>query len=135
MKIRLGHIAIAACSALCAFQVGAGEPVRLSPQFDRCIAASGSVTSVLIECQSSEWERQDKRLNLAYQKLLAKVPAQKKTELRGVQRAWIAYVEAKCKFYYDNDEFSGTLDRVTAQYCGVQQRALRAEELETFAER
>jgi uncharacterized protein YecT (DUF1311 family) len=98
MNIRFKQIAMAALLPLYTLQVGAAEEIRLSVEFDRCIEVAGAVDLMIMECQAKEWERQDKRLNLAYQKLLAKLPAQKKTELRGVQRAWITYAEAKCKW-------------------------------------
>jgi uncharacterized protein YecT (DUF1311 family) len=84
MKIRPGHVAIASLLTLFSFQAGAAEKTRFSVEFDRCIKAAGAVDPAVMECQAKEWERQDKRLNLAYQKLLTKLTPQKKAELRGV---------------------------------------------------
>ena len=108
----------------------AADRVELTPQFGECVAKSDGGDFSALECQGAEFTRQDKRLNEAYRKTLARLPKAKAEELRKVQRAWFAFVEAKCGFLYDNHEFSGTLDRVAASYCGVEERARRAAELE-----
>jgi uncharacterized protein YecT (DUF1311 family) len=89
----------------------------------------------VMECLGAEYTRQDKRLNDAYRKLLARVSKQKGDELRKVQRAWLAYVEAECGFLYDNEAFAGTSDRVEASSCNVTERARRAADLEGILER
>jgi uncharacterized protein YecT (DUF1311 family) len=93
---------------------------------------SGDSDPGAIECLSAEYTRQDKRLNEAYRKLLARVSKPKGEQLRKVQRAWVAYAQAACGFLYDNDEFAGTSDRVAANSCNVTERARRADDLESF---
>lgn len=132
--MKKAQFALAAMFALSALPAGAVDRPRFSTDFGRCIEAAGAVDPAVMACQAKEWERQDKRLNLAYQKLLARLPAKKGAELRGVQRAWVAYALAKCKFYYDGDAFSGTMHRQSAQYCEVEERASRADELEDLAQ-
>ena len=112
----------------------ASEDALLTQDFHKCINTAGAVDPVILECQGKEYERQDKRLNTAYRKLLAKLDNRKAKELKNVQRAWLSYIEAKCNFYYDNHEFSGSLNRIEASYCGVVERARRAEELERLTE-
>lgn len=84
----------------------------------------------MIECNGVEYTRQDRRLNDAYRKLLARLSKRKAEELRKVQRAWIAYVESECSFLFDDDESSGSLDRLSASTCNVTERAKRAAQLE-----
>lgn len=104
--------------------------VKLSPRFARCVQAAAGATPATADCQSEEWERQDKRLNAAYRQLLSQLPPGKAAELRAVQRAWLAYVGPKCAFLFDSDTYSGQQDRLNAQYCEVLERARRAAELE-----
>jgi uncharacterized protein YecT (DUF1311 family) len=94
---------------------------------------SGGVTVSMQDCNSAEWKRQDVRLNLAYKKLMAQLSPTKKKELQEVQRLWLKYADVKCNFYYDNEEFNGTLDRFTAANCTTIERALRASESENLA--
>jgi uncharacterized protein YecT (DUF1311 family) len=94
---------------------------------------AGGVTPTMQDCLASEFVHQDKRLNLAYQKLLTRLSKPKAVELRKVQRIWISYVEAKCGFLYDGEDFNGTADRLEANYCSVNERAQLAEELELLA--
>ena len=130
-------LAIAAAAATLApsFVVPAAESVepKLSAAYDQCTSKAESNTVSLMACESQEWERQDKRLNAAYQALLSKVSTPKGEELRKVQRAWLAYTEAKCGFLYDNEQFSGSLDRLVASHCSVVERTRRADELEILA--
>lgn len=111
------------------------EDLPLSRGFDQCVDKAGGSDAGVIECLGAEYTRQDKRLNDAYRKLLARVSKQKGEELRKVQRAWLAYVEAECGFLYDNEAFAGTSDRVQASSCNVTERARRAADLEGFLER
>jgi uncharacterized protein YecT (DUF1311 family) len=81
-------------------------------------------------CVADEFERQDKRLNAAYKALLGAVSEKRKTELRGVQRKWIAFLDANCRFYGDPE--GGTVDRLAANECRVTHTALRATELQNL---
>jgi len=129
MKRKLFTTAVVALSACIAH---AGDDVPLSKEHGQCIDKSGGSDFAMIECYGAEYTRQDRRLNVAYRKLLARVSKSKAEELRKVQRAWVAYVEAECNFLYDNEELSGTLDRLSASACNVTERARRAADLEGF---
>lgn len=110
----------------------AANEVPLSKEHGQCIDKSGGSDFAMIECYGTEYNRQDHRLNNAYRKLLVRVSKAKADELRKVQRAWLAYVDAECNFLYDNEEFSGTADRLSASACNVTERAKRASDLEGF---
>ena len=131
MKFRL--LTTAAILAFAAI-AHARDDVPLSKELGQCIDKSGASDFIMIECYGAEYTRQDRRLNHAYRKLLARVSKPKAEELRRVQRAWLAYVESECSFLYDNEEFAGTLDRLVASACSVTERARRASDLEGFLE-
>lgn len=129
--MRLSGLILSVSLALPLATVQAQETsVKLSPRFARCVQAAAGATPATADCQSEEWERQDKRLNAAYRQLLSQLPPGKAAELRAVQRAWLAYVGPKCAFLFDSDTYSGQQDRLNAQYCEVLERARRAAELE-----
>jgi len=105
------------------------EPV-LSGTYELCEQKSGSVDQALMDCESAEFDRQDKRLNSNYRALLATISKSKGDELRKVQRAWLTFVEGKCGFLYDGTDYNGSLNRLMATHCEVIERARRADELE-----
>ena len=77
------------------------EEPQTSKAYAACLDKSGGVTSAMQACIADERERQDKRLNAAYKALIGAVSEERKTELRSVQRKWIAFRDANCAFYDD----------------------------------
>ena len=106
------------------------KDVSLTAQFSACVNKSGGVTSSLIECISAETQRQDARLNKAYQTLVGLLGADRRRQLQGAQRAWIRFRDTNCAFYMDAE--GGSLARLSANDCVMSMTANRAEELETF---
>lgn len=100
---------------------------NLGKSYDLCMDNSNGVTTRMIECISTEHQRQDGLLNQNYQKRMADLSNDRKTKLRDVQRKWIAYRDANCQFYADPD--GGSLARVEANTCLMRMTAARAEEL------
>ena len=78
----------------------------------------------------AEAERQDKRLNDVYRKLMNELKPERKKELQEAQRLWIKYTQENCNFYLDPD--GGTAARLAASECAVLAKAARAKELENF---
>ena len=97
-------------------------------EYNRCIVKAGAVDPAILECVGNEYLRQDKRLNAAYQKLMASLSSERKKQLLEAQRLWGKYTEANCGFYYDPN--GGTSARMLAAECDVTARVLRAAELE-----
>jgi uncharacterized protein YecT (DUF1311 family) len=64
------------------------------------------VTVAMQACIADEFERQDKRLNAAYKALIEVVSEKRKTELRDVQRKWLAFLDANCSFYDDPERWN-----------------------------
>lgn len=112
-----------------AFAQAKKEPI-LSGAYEQCEQKSGSVDQALMDCESAELDRQDKRLNSDYQSLLSALSKSKGDELRKVQRAWLAFVESKCGFLSDGTDYNGSLNRLVASHCKVVEGARRADELE-----
>jgi uncharacterized protein YecT (DUF1311 family) len=52
----------------------------------------------------NEFKKTDKELNKIYKTVLSKLPKEKKTALRKIQRDWIRFVYKNCEFLSDNYE-------------------------------
>lgn len=131
MKIRLLILPIL---LICQFAHARDESL-LTPEFRRCEAKANGVTFDTLDCVDKEFTRQDKRLNKAYQALIAALTKQKQDELRKAQKAWLDYTEKDCAFLYDGHEFNGQDDRLNAAYCSLDERAERATVLEQILKR
>jgi uncharacterized protein YecT (DUF1311 family) len=84
-------------------------------------------TYQMVECLMAKTAEWDKRLNVAYQKVLQDaVPAQR-DPLRAAQRLWVQYRDANC-LYYGMGE--GTIARLDAGECMRSMTEARAKELE-----
>ena len=109
----------------------AGES-DLSRQYSNCMDRSGGVTVNMLDCIAAETSRQDIRLNNAYKRTMASLNATRKKQLQEVQRLWIRYRDANCKFYADPD--GGTIAAVNSNSCYMEATAVRATELENLKE-
>jgi len=85
----------------------------------------------MITCISAETKRQDVRLNENYNKLGAKLSANRKKALLEAQRGWIKFRDANCRFYYDPED--GSSARVAADECLLNATADRVRELKLLA--
>ncbi|HEY6992323.1 MAG TPA: lysozyme inhibitor LprI family protein [Xanthobacteraceae bacterium] len=103
---------------------------RTSRSYAACLDKTGGVTSAMQDCIREELERQDRRLNGAYQALMGSVPEKRRAQLRDAQRKWIAFRDANCEFYYDPQ--GGSAARLASNECVVTLTAQRAHELETL---
>jgi uncharacterized protein YecT (DUF1311 family) len=101
-----------------------------SRQFSACMDKSGGETQGMVECIDAEVKRQDVRLNKAYKAVMADLPVARRDELQGVQRLWLKFREANCRFYADPE--GGSMARVEANHCFLSVTAARARELEGF---
>ncbi|MEC7118551.1 MAG: lysozyme inhibitor LprI family protein [Pseudomonadota bacterium] len=117
------------CIAVCAISLQAGaNDSLLSEQYHHCMDRSEGVTMRMIECFSAEHQRQDLLLNKVYQQVMSGLSTTRKTQLRNVQRQWMAYRDANCQFYADPE--GGSLARIEANACMMQMTAERAAELQ-----
>ena len=52
-------------------------------EYSRCIEKAGAVDPAVLECISAEYDRQDKRLNAAYRKLMGSLKGERKKTAAG----------------------------------------------------
>jgi uncharacterized protein YecT (DUF1311 family) len=96
-----------------------------------CPGFKSGVDPEMIDCITAETDIQDKRLNAAYARALAVLSPKRKTALREAQRAWVAYRDKWCGITYDED--SGSLERIEADQCVLEQTVLQTMNLEVLA--
>ena len=104
---------------------------EMTKEYLTCLDKASGVTVEMIACISAETKRQDVRLNESYNKLGAKLSANRKKALLEAQRAWIKFRDANCRFYYDPE--GGSSARVAADECLLNATADRVRELKLLA--
>jgi len=102
---------------------------RYSPAYQACSNEAGS-THAMLDCSRAEYAVQDRAMNAAYQRVMATLNARQQAKLRKAQRAWIAWRDAKCESFQDEDW--GTLSLVIASACLVDETLRRLIELEEY---
>jgi len=125
-------MALVAALTLVASGARGGEP-QFSPTLDKCLEKAGGVTTAMVDCIGTETKVQDKRRNDAYKAATAKLTPARQKELQAVQRLWLQFRDANCKFAYDPD--GGTMAHVESTGCVMSMTAERAQELQAIAER
>ncbi len=130
--VRARVLGLLLVSALVPTSSRAAEPAP-SPALEACLDKAAGVTTEMVNCIGAEIAVQDKRLNAAYKQAMAKQTPARQKELQGVQRLWLQYRDATCKFAFDPD--GGTLAHVESTDCVLTMTQQRARELEALAER
>jgi len=110
-------------------QLTKGGASMLRNSFDECIKASGGVVPEMQACIESEFEYQDGRLNVAYQRLREALGVNEKAELELKQKQWLKERDAQCG--WDADE-EGQGQRLEANDCFLEMTSKRADELEAI---
>ena len=104
---------------------------RYSPAYDKCLdKPEGQSTAGMIGCADDEGKVQDAALNAAYRKAMKDLNPRQKAKLLAAQRAWIAFRQAECASYEDEDW--GTLSRVLAAGCFLHMTVVRVIDLESY---
>ena len=98
-----------------------------SPTYSQCMDKASS-TVAMSSCIQTESQLQDQRLNRVYKQLATKLDAGPQKSLRDVQRQWIAYRDANCKFHVQAS--GGTLAQLEGGMCVLDMTRERAAELE-----
>jgi uncharacterized protein YecT (DUF1311 family) len=127
-----GVVICAAGAALAESPASVTKPVKAVSSYERCLASpTGRTTAGMIGCANAELQVQDGRLNTAYQAAILRLERpRQKAALQKAQRAWIAFRDADCAAYVDEDW--GSMARVEANACVLERTRERAAELETF---
>jgi uncharacterized protein YecT (DUF1311 family) len=105
---------------------------EMSQDYLTCVDQSGGVTSELLDCMSSEFARQDARLNANYKRLMSNLSQKRKQELLVTQRAWIKFRDANCGFYFDPN--GGSAAHLAGSACVLNATAERATELSNLTD-
>jgi uncharacterized protein YecT (DUF1311 family) len=107
------------------------ETDRIDAAYSTCIDKSGGVTADMNNCSGDAIGKMDKRLNLLYKGLLAKLPTPKQTLLKNAQKKWLSYRTAEQDLSYALDpNEGGTLQTVSANgfaYDMLKRRVLSLE--------
>ncbi len=116
-------------SLLVAAVLALAPPSLDTPAFTRCMDRAAGVTTEMRTCMSFEHARWDKRLNGAYQRLMASRPPAAAARLRAEERAWLVTRDEVCPHAGDN-EAGGTMQALEVDACGLEHTQKRAAELE-----
>jgi uncharacterized protein YecT (DUF1311 family) len=118
--------AIRACAEKNKDDVDKGERDCLFKQVaDRCIGDLGAASdSKMADCYQIEGAAWDSLLNESYKALLADLDDQQTVKARAMQRAWVAYRDTTCGFYYD--KIRGSMAGFMGAACEARETARRA---------
>jgi uncharacterized protein YecT (DUF1311 family) len=103
VMLRIEAIVIVATALLATSPTSAQSSKQLSARYStdykQCMSsgdAAQGVTSGILDCNGSEIERQDARLNQAYKMVMTRLSPDSKAILRGREREWITQRDAGC---------------------------------------
>ncbi|MEW6258101.1 MAG: lysozyme inhibitor LprI family protein [Pseudomonadota bacterium] len=115
-----------------AFAASAEEPTEAVGWYGKEYIACGDKMSTgqITDCILAAAERWDKRLNAAYQKLMAQQPKEQQDRMRAAERAWVQFRDANCDYYIN---IPGTRANYIYAECRRVLTAQRAIELEAAA--
>jgi uncharacterized protein YecT (DUF1311 family) len=98
---------------------------------DRCIGDMGAAPGrKLADCYEIEGPIWDDLLNQNYKRLLDTLDDEQKVKARVMQRAWVAYRDTTCQFYWD--KIQGTMANHMKAACVTRESARRAMLLAFF---
>ncbi|MCL1501506.1 lysozyme inhibitor LprI family protein [Xanthomonas nasturtii] len=104
------------------------KKAQLRPFYTKCIKESNAVHPVMMDCNKSEYEYQDARLNKVYQALMRELAKDEKVELKQEERDWITQRDALCR---SNGALGGgQAEELEDSSCMLNATAARAGELE-----
>jgi uncharacterized protein YecT (DUF1311 family) len=116
---------------IAAVLLGAAALAFAGDQGDPNEGCDGS-TYEMVECLKGKTAAWDKRMTIAYQRMLKAGEVKQRDQLRVAQRLWIQYRDANC-LYYGLGE--GTIARIDAGECMLRMTKDRALELEGTEDR
>jgi uncharacterized protein YecT (DUF1311 family) len=106
----------------CLFKL-VGDPCTNTPE--------GSSNVGTADCYRLETSIWDDLLNENFKNLLGTLDEQQSAKLRAMQRAWIAYRDTTCNFYWD--KIQGTMAIPMSAACNARETARRAVLLQFFS--
>ncbi len=102
----------------------------LSSAYADCMDKTGGAIPEILNCIAAENGAQDARLNRAYKAAQTHLPQKRAIQLKEVQRIWIKYRDANCKFYAETK--AGSAATLRTNECIMNATATRAIELENL---
>ena len=84
-------------------------------------------------CASKDYAREDALLNANYKKLVAKLDASRKAQLKEVQTAWLKFRDLQCAFDSAPSK-GGSMYGMVASICMAQLTQQRNKDLKTMLE-
>ena len=100
---------------------------------DRCIGDVGAAPDrKLTDCYEMEGSIWDDLLNQNYKRLLDTLDDEQTVKARAMQRAWLAYRDTTCQFYWD--KIQGTMANHMKAGCVTRESARRAMLLAFFSQ-
>jgi len=134
MKLKFLLIPVTILIGVSQAYAAAESPIEYSATYKKCMAsgdAAQGITSGLLECTENERRFQDGKLNQAYQTAMARLPANRKDELRLSERNWIKSRDAICE-QRERESGGGTLSTVVGLDCLLQETVKRKTYLEQY---
>jgi len=124
--------AIRDCAKRSEDNIDAGEETCLFKLVaEPCMAPVGSASNhTMADCYQIEGAIWDALLNENYKGLLAELDDEQAAKARAMQRAWIAYRDTTCGFYYD--KIRGSMAGFMEAACVARETARRAMLLKFF---
>jgi uncharacterized protein YecT (DUF1311 family) len=120
------------CAAKHKDDVDAGEQQCLFKLVaDKCSDNGSAADRILVDCFDIEAGIWDAMLNENYKSLLADLDDAQTAKARAMQRAWAAYRDTTCGFYWD--KIHGTMANMMIAACKARETARRAMLLQFFA--
>jgi uncharacterized protein YecT (DUF1311 family) len=110
----------------CVVTLGA-RSLQAEPAAAEEACADRKSTTDIVECLATQTAVWDRRLGMAFQKLLESLPTRRRDRLRNAQRLWIQFRDANCAYFASR---SGSIARVEASHCLLRLTTARALELE-----
>ncbi len=99
--------------------------------YDSCMNKAVS-TRDMQECQKAALAAIDVRLNAAYRKAMAALPADQQEKLRTSERLWIGFREADCQTFYGKE--TGTMATIQGGACMMDRAEQRILNLAEFSQ-
>ena len=97
---------------------------------DKCSDNGSAADGVLVDCYDIEASIWDALLNENYKSLLESLDSDQTEKARAMQRAWAAYRDTTCGFYWD--KIHGTMANMMIAACKARETARRAVLLAFF---
>jgi uncharacterized protein YecT (DUF1311 family) len=104
-----------------------------SKQYGVCMEASQGITEKMLACMFDEERKQVVLLKSSYSQLIIKQSPEQKKQLLKAQNVWKKYAQTNCRFYHDPE--GGSLAKVSAAACMLNETARRADELDSLIPR